>query len=153
MPSYGKPQLEGRKKPQNLVWPFTESQRNVGWRSSSPISCTKLSYLSCDCNTSIRKKILRRTYPILWSLEVPQLLLYSHGAAIQFSCVGPDLKHWRDTWILCRSVISNAALRPHLGSLHESYLPCYSTTFNSQAHTGPKRALPGLACKSPSNWY
>lgn len=140
MPHYGKPQLEGRENSQNIVWQFTESQKNLDWRSSSQISCTKLSYLLCNHNTSTRKKILRHIYPTQWSLEVPQLLLYSHGPAIQFSFVGPDLKHWSDAWILCHSGISNAALSLYLGSLHESYLPYYSTTFDNQVCTGLKKS-------------
>lgn len=71
MPSYGKPQLEGREKSQNFLWQFIESQKNLSWRSSNPISCTKLSYLSGNCNTSTRKKILRHTNPTQWHLWSP----------------------------------------------------------------------------------
>lgn len=93
MLSHGKTQLEVGEKSQNLVWQFTESQKKLGWRSFSRVSCTKFTCLSCSHNTSTRPKVLKHLYLRQWSLYVSQLLLYSHGAAIQFSCVGPDLKY------------------------------------------------------------
>lgn len=88
-----KTSARGAGKSQNLVWQFTESQKKLGWRSSSCIFCTKFMCFSCSHNTSTRLKVLKHIYPRQWSLDVSQLLLYSHGSAIQFSCVGPDLKH------------------------------------------------------------